>query len=271
MRPLLLAAILLATPATAQDDVQLPATLDDLMADCIEPYADLRIAGCTRAIESGVWQGADAAWAYNNRAVAWRHLGEWQKALDDFSIAIGLDPENPINWNNRGHALRLMGRAEESLVHFEWAIELDPTYRLAWLNRAAAYAALGRDAEAVADYSEAIRLDAAFFWPFNDRGLAHHRLGAFDAALDDFAAALAIRPGDPAALNNRANTLCRLGRAEEALAGWAAAMAADPGFAAREQDWLRRQGFYSGPETGAFDAATAEAQRAYAAAGCPGA
>lgn len=249
---------------------EMPPGADGLMAECIDPFPDMRIAGCTAAIESGIWEGGDAAWAYNNRAIAYRTLGDWDNALRDFSIAIGLDPENPINWNNRGHALRVMGRAEEALVHFDWAIELDPNYRLAFYNRATAYAVLERYPEAIADYSEAIRLQPEDPWAWNDRGLARHRSGDFEAALSDFDAALERAPGLRAALNNRANTYCRLGRAEEAVAGWAEAMRDDADFATREQGWLARQGFYSGPSTGEFDAATAAAQRAYAEAGCPG-
>lgn len=259
--PLALAACILGGPARGD--------IDELMAGCIDPYPDLRIGGCTRAIESGVWSGGDLAWAYNNRGIAHRLLGNWEKALADMAIAIGLDPENAVNWNTRGHALRLMGRPEEAIRHFDWAVVLDPTHRLAVYNRATAYMMLGRHAEAATDYSVAIRLDPADPWAWNDRGLARHRMGELEAALGDFDAALERRPGLAATLNNRGNTLCRIGNVEAAIADWAAASEADPDFARREQEWLALTGFYEGEMTGTLDPATLAAQRAYAEAGCP--
>ncbi len=256
--------LLLLAPLQARGDA------DDIMAGCIDPFPDIRVVGCTAAIDSGIWEGGDLAWAYNNRAIAYRLMGQWEDALEDFSIAIGLDPENPINWNNRGHAHRVMGAPEKAIVDFDWAIALDPDYRLAHYNRATALAVMGDLVGAVASYSEAIRLAPEDPWGWNDRGLARHRMGDLDAALKDFDAALERAPERVIILNNRANTLCKLGEVDAAIDGWAEAMLHDPAFAAREQEWLTEQGFYDGPLSGAFDTATAAAQRRYAEAGCPG-
>jgi len=58
------------------------------------------IDDCSKAIELDP-KNADA---YNNRGNAYASLGEYQKAIDDCSKAIELDPKNADAYNNRGNA-----------------------------------------------------------------------------------------------------------------------------------------------------------------------
>ena len=44
------------------------------------------------------------AGAYTNRGVAYKNLGEYQKAIDDYSKAIEIDPKLASAYNNRGVA-----------------------------------------------------------------------------------------------------------------------------------------------------------------------
>src|SRR3990170_1328845 len=78
------------------------ARADDA-ADCVKASGDVRIAACTRAIESGRWQGANLVWAYGNRGDAKKTKGDLDGAIADYNRALELDSRNAIAYNNRGN------------------------------------------------------------------------------------------------------------------------------------------------------------------------
>jgi tetratricopeptide (TPR) repeat protein len=66
----------------------------------------------------------------------WFQKQEHQRAVEDFSAAIELDPRSALAFNNRGHNLQQLGRHQEALKDFDQAIRLAPEYALAHQNRA---------------------------------------------------------------------------------------------------------------------------------------
>src|SRR5580658_4212721 len=70
--------------------------------------ADFPIQGCTAVIQAGRQMLDQLATAYNNRGVAYRIKGEYDKAIDDFE-AIKLRPGFANAFNNRGVAHRNNG------------------------------------------------------------------------------------------------------------------------------------------------------------------
>ncbi len=53
--------------------------------NCVKTSGDVRITACTRAVESGRWQGTDLAWAYNNRGVVKQAKGDLDGAIADYN------------------------------------------------------------------------------------------------------------------------------------------------------------------------------------------
>ena len=66
-----------------------PAAADDVMR-CYREAGDVRIAACTRAINSGAGR---PSMNYNNRGNAYRAKGEMDRAIADLTEAIRLDPK----------------------------------------------------------------------------------------------------------------------------------------------------------------------------------
>ena len=46
---------------------------------------------------------------YNNRGIAYRPLGQDERAIEDYNEAIRLNPQNPLPYTNRGVAYGRLG------------------------------------------------------------------------------------------------------------------------------------------------------------------
>ena len=65
-------------------------------------------------------------------------MERFEEALECFSKALELDPEDVFSWINKGSSLALLERFDEALECFDKAIELDPENELALKSREAA-------------------------------------------------------------------------------------------------------------------------------------
>jgi tetratricopeptide (TPR) repeat protein len=92
---------------------------------------DFPIQGCTAVIQAGRQMLDQLATAYNNRGVAYRIKGEYDKAIDDFNEAIKLRPSYANAFNNRGVAHRNKGDLNGALADYDQAIRLKPDYAAA--------------------------------------------------------------------------------------------------------------------------------------------
>ena len=93
------ALLALATPAVAQ----LPQSVIDACWSADTPE-EARVGYCTRVIGSGELAPKDLAGAYFKRGVAYHSLKQYDRAIDDYSQAIRLDPNYAFAYNNRGNA-----------------------------------------------------------------------------------------------------------------------------------------------------------------------
>ena len=114
------------------------------------------------------------------------NLNKPEKAFEDFSRAIDMDPSRADAYLGRANTLNTPGRYEESLPDYNRAIEIDPKLANAYANRGSAYSQLGQYQKAIADYEMALELDpeiddAPGFMgrlfsdePNTDKGLRNH-------------------------------------------------------------------------------------------------
>ena len=154
--------------------------------------------------------------AYNNRGKAYRDLGHPEEAIKDYNKAIELDPNNAVAYNNRGNAYRDLGHPEEAIKDHDKAIELDPNYAYAYNNRGNAYSDLGHPEEAIKDYDKAIELDPNYAAAYNNRGVAYKDFKKYAKAIEDYTRAIQLNPEYKKAYLNRARAYSAIG--EEALA-----------------------------------------------------
>src|SRR5215831_6348439 len=87
------------TPARAQTQQQV-----DWCVNTGNAYPpDLRIVGCTAAIESGQWSGGGMVWAFMNRGLALANKRD-PRAIADFDEVVRIDPHQVRALFERGRA-----------------------------------------------------------------------------------------------------------------------------------------------------------------------
>ena len=101
----------------------------------------------------------DYTLSYNNRGLAYKNLGEYEKAIKDFDKAIELNPNYISAYNSRGVAYENLKDYNRAINDYNKAIELNPNYISAYNNRAIIYSNLGKYEEAINDYNDALKLD----------------------------------------------------------------------------------------------------------------
>jgi tetratricopeptide (TPR) repeat protein len=154
---------------------------------------------------------------------------EYAAAIQAFSDAIALVPENPLAFHNRAAALYERGDLERAIADYSQALKLGPPSPVTLNNRGLAYLDREDHDRALADFDRALGLDPAFAIAFNNLGLAYLGKEQFPRALADFSAAIRLDPLFARAFFNRSIVLEELGRSAEARADRARAVQLDPG------------------------------------------
>ena len=98
------------------------------------------------------------AQAYNNRGVVLAQQGRREEALQDFSRAVDLNPNDPQAFFNRGQTLAKEEKLHEAVNDLSRAIVLKPEYGKAYNLRAVAYYHLKEYDKAWADVRKAEEL-----------------------------------------------------------------------------------------------------------------
>ena len=87
------------------------------------------------------------------------NLNKPEKAFEDFSRAIEIDPTRADGYVGRANTLNTLGRYEEALKDYDKALEIDPKLANAYVNRGSAYSHLDQYEKAIADYEKGLELD----------------------------------------------------------------------------------------------------------------
>lgn len=169
-------AMVFAAPASAQ--------WSDVAEACYQSEGEPSSAVilCTQAIEAGDLDDESLALTYSNRGNSYYDLGEYDRAVGDYNIALDLLPGDPVTLSNRG----------------------------------AAFLELGQNAQALEDLNEAIRLYPDNPVALTNRCWIHAVEGRFELARFDCDEALGLEPEDPIALASRAYVFMQLGDVEAA-------------------------------------------------------
>jgi tetratricopeptide (TPR) repeat protein len=128
-----------------------------------------------------------------NRGALYSGYGNYDRAIQDYHMAISLEPSNARTYNNIGNAYTLQGNLSDALQSYSRAISLNPNYVLAYSNRGVLHQRLGNHQSAIEDLSKAILLRPEDPKNYVQRGVTYIEIHDTDKAVLDFNVACKMR------------------------------------------------------------------------------
>jgi tetratricopeptide (TPR) repeat protein len=204
------------------------ALTDKDKSDC-EQMANpaLKVAACTRVLNSENPTADLQAFGHHHRGVGLLLQGKFDDAIVEFNAALRADPAYVKSYNSRGNAWRAKGELDIAIADYNEAIRLDPNFAFAFNGRASAFYDKGELDRAISDDTEVIRLDPTLAAPYSNRAVAWRDKGEFDRALDDANEALRRDPKSVVVYSTRGEIWRMKGDLDRALADEDAAIRLD--------------------------------------------
>ena len=154
---------------------------------------------------------------YVFRGNAYGEAGNNNQAVKDIAKAIKLNPKYAKAYVSRGNAYLRSGSYQQAVKDYSMAVKLSPKHEEAYCYRGVAYGALGKEQQALEDFSRAIKLNPEYEKAYFYRGLAYAESGNYHKALEDFNKAVELNPGDAEAYFNRGRVYGLLGDTYKAV------------------------------------------------------
>lgn len=128
-----------------------------------------------------------------NRAAAYMGTQEFEKAVADYSSAIKLAPKTTM-YQQRAVALKLLGKPEKAIEDFTAALEINPEHIPSLMGRGFIRFQQNESAEAIEDFSAVVSINPKAAEAWNNRGFNRQRIGEFGEALMDYTEATTLAP-----------------------------------------------------------------------------
>ena len=154
--------------------------------------------------------------AYHNRGAAYIVENNFNRAVEDFTKAIGLKPDFAQAYHSRGVVHYLKKNFDSAIGDHNIAIALNPNYAIAYTNRGMTYRDKGEYDRAINDFNKAIQLNRNDANAYHNRGLAYSRKGEIGHAIEDFTKAIGLKSDFAKAYYDRGLVWAHLGEWEKA-------------------------------------------------------
>lgn len=136
----------------------------------------------------------DYAKVYYLRGRLYDEMDEFDKAIVDFSMTIKLEPEHTDAYGYRATLYRDKGEYDKAIEDFNMEIELRPNDAETYYDRGQVYGEKSEYNKAIEDFSEALKLHPEFTETYVKRALAYFRIGEFECAIQDYDKVLELKP-----------------------------------------------------------------------------
>lgn len=153
---------------------------------------------CMTVQQIGIWKngfvlwnhaiarGFESATAYNNRGLSLEDMGQRDRAIADYEMAIALDPRYYLAYNNRGVLYGEDGLYYISIEYFLKSIALNPRHAESYCNLGLSYFYMNQYDRALQNYNKAIELKQDFDTAYLNRGNVFFISGNKELALKDY-------------------------------------------------------------------------------------
>ncbi len=116
---------------------------------------------------------------------AFMEKGSYQEAIDAFSKAIRLNPQDLAAYYDRGVTYLKLDNYQQAIRDFERVIELNPWESAAYYYRGVSYDSLHNTWLAIRDYDRAIEFNPQYSAAYYIRGLDYGMLGNYEQEIND--------------------------------------------------------------------------------------
>ena len=207
--------------------------------------AGLVLAGLLAAayIQTGYWKDSVSLWthtlectpandiAHHNLGNALTDRGNLGEAIEQYELALKLDPDSADIRIDFANALGKQGKWAEAIQYYERALQLDPDSGKANFDLGNALAGQGQWAEAIQHYERAVELMPNQAAMHVNLGNVLAQQGQWDEATEQYQRALQLDPNQPMAHMNLGNALLRRGKMTEAIQQLERAVELNPDYA----------------------------------------
>ena len=149
-----------------------------------------------------------------------RHQGQLDAAIEEYQIALQLNPRYYKTYNNLGNVLTAKGNLNEALEHYRQSRRLKQNYQPALTNEARVLAQKDRFDEAVALYKKAIEIRPSDPKSHYNLAITLSATGRLDEAIYHYQQALRFKPEYPQAYNNLGLAWAKQDRLDKAIDCW---------------------------------------------------
>ena len=167
---------------------------------------------------------------HHNRGVAYRSAGNYGCAIRDFGKVIELNPNDADAYNSRGEVYSDKREYDCAISDFTKAIALSPNDANTYYNRGTIYGNTGNYDCAIADFDKAIELNPNDADAYNNRGVAYRNTGNYNRAIDDFNKAIKFKSDFVGAYYNRGIAYYKKGDYDRAVDDFNKAVGLEPDF-----------------------------------------
>ncbi len=168
---------------------------------------------------------------YNNLGEAHDKLGNFDKAIEEFQMALKINPDYFFGLNNLGNVYGKQKKYEEAIKYFQRALDQKSDYSPAHYNIARAYHLVGRKNDAIESYRKAIQFNPYFEQAFYNIAYLSMELSLFDEAIENFNKFIAMQPNHSKAHFGLGNAMMMKGHLDLAMHEYRLSAQLDPTFA----------------------------------------
>jgi len=154
---------------------------------------DQRISGCTAVIQSGGESSKQLARTFRTRGTIYFYKNDFERAIQDYSQAIKLDPQYSEAFDNRCWTRATLNQLQGALEDCNESLRLKPNFAPTMDTLGFVYLKLGQFERAIATYSAALQIDPKSVYSLYGRGMAKLKTGDTVGGQADIAASKAIK------------------------------------------------------------------------------
>jgi len=135
-----------------------------------------------------------------NKAVIFCDQGKYQKAQEEFRLALNLNPLDFMSYLGLGNAYYEMQDFAQAIEHYKKSLRVNPYFYDAHFNLGMVYKQMGQNKEAKGEFLKVLKLKHEDCAAHYNLGELYQEEGLTAAALKEYQEALEIEPNHPEVL-----------------------------------------------------------------------